>query len=168
MRAKFPFFIFDLSPLITFNPSISMNEDYMDLSKENFGDSQEPDAGYSSGQPASDGQRIVATLIDIILAGIVGALPVIGWLASVGYMLTRDALPFLDGQSVGKKLMKLRAVDQAGQPLTENWGPAVLRNAVLFIPLFPLVELIVMLTNQDKLRLGDQWAKTRVVVEPGV
>jgi uncharacterized RDD family membrane protein YckC len=36
---------------------------------------------------------------------------------------------------------------------------------VLFIPLFPLVELIVLLTNPNKLRLGDQWAGTKVVVE---
>ena len=60
--------------------------------------------------------------------------------------------------------MKLRAVSaEDDQPLTNNWGPAIIRNIVLFIPLFPVVELIVLLTNDQKLRLGDQWAKTRVV-----
>lgn len=47
-------------------------------------------------------------------------------------------------------------------------GPAfrrsgVIRNIVLWIPFFPLVELIVLLSNNNGLRLGDQWAKTKVI-----
>ena len=113
---------------------------------------------------ANDGNRIVAYLIDVVLVAVVSIVPFVGWIAGLAYLLTRDALPFLDGQSIGKKVMKLRAVTaEDDQPLTNNWGPAILRNIVLFIPLFPLIELIVMLTNDQKLRLGDQWAKTRVV-----
>ncbi|MFZ4634942.1 MAG: RDD family protein [Saprospiraceae bacterium] len=115
-------------------------------------------------QVANDGNRIVAYLIDIVLTAVVSIIPFVGWIAGLAYMLTRDALPFLDGQSIGKKVMKLRAVSaEDDQPLTNNWGPAIIRNIVLFIPLFPVVELIVLLTNDQKLRLGDQWAKTRVV-----
>jgi uncharacterized RDD family membrane protein YckC len=81
-------------------------------------------------------------------------------------MLTRDALPFLDGQSIGKKAMKLRAVSfETGKPLTSNWGPSVIRNIVLYIPFFALVELIVLSNNKDGQRFGDQWAKTKVIVD---
>lgn len=112
---------------------------------------------------ASDGSRIIAYLIDAILVVLVSLVPVIGMIAGLAYFITRDALPFLDGQSVGKKAMKIRAVTEDGQPLTNNWGPVIIRNIVLAIPFFPLIELIVMLTNERKQRLGDQWAKTRVV-----
>lgn len=112
---------------------------------------------------ADNGNRIVAYLIDVIIMGAMAFVPVAGWIASVGYALTRDSLPFLDGQSIGKKAMGLRAVSEDGQPLTNNWGPGVIRNIVLWIPLFPLVELIVLLTNNNGLRLGDQWAKTKVI-----
>ena len=112
---------------------------------------------------ASDGSRIIAYLIDAILVVLVSLVPVIGMIAGLAYFITRDALPFLDGQSIGKKAMNIRAVTEDGQPLTNNWGPVIIRNIVLAIPFFPLIELIVMLTNERKQRLGDQWAKTRVV-----
>ncbi len=113
--------------------------------------------------PASDGSRIIAVLIDSLLAGALSLVPFVGWVAGAAYFITRDGLPFLEGQSVGKKAMGLRAVTEDGLPLTNNWAATVLRNVVLFIPFFGLVELIVMLTNVDKQRLGDQWAKTRVI-----
>jgi len=112
---------------------------------------------------AETGSRIVAYLIDAILMALMSFVPIAGWIAAIAYGLTRDALPFLDGQSVGKKAMGLRAVSEDGQPLTNNWGPSIIRNIVLWIPLFPIVELIVMLTNENGLRLGDQWGKTRVI-----
>lgn len=129
------------------------------------------------GDLAPLGTRISAAVIDILVAiglqiVISFILPnVLGFVASLtglAYIFTRDALPFLDGQSVGKKAMKLRAVTRAGAPLTGNWQPCLIRNAVLAIPFFGLVELIVLLTRQDKpdqgLRLGDEWAKTKVIV----
>jgi len=112
---------------------------------------------------ADNGNRIVAYLIDVILIGLMSFVPIAGWIAAVAYGLTRDSLPFLDGQSLGKKAMGLRAVTEDGQHLTNNWGPGIIRNIVLWIPLFPLVELIVLLTNDKGLRLGDQWAKTKVI-----
>ncbi|MEZ4829777.1 MAG: RDD family protein [Bacteroidia bacterium] len=115
-------------------------------------------------QIASQGQRIGAYLIDAILMGVVGVIPIIGLLVIIAYALLRDSLPFLDGQSIGKKVMKLRAVTEDGQSLSGNWGPGIIRNIVLLIPFFPIVELIVLLTNQEGRRLGDQWAKTKVIV----
>ncbi|MGA0332485.1 MAG: RDD family protein [Kiritimatiellia bacterium] len=116
--------------------------------------------------PASIGNRILAVLIDGLICMALSVVPVLGALAAIGYMLTRDALPFLDGQSVGKKAMKLRAVSsETNAPLTNNWGASVVRNVVLYIPFFAIVELIVLSNNKDNQRLGDQWAKTKVVVE---
>lgn len=115
-------------------------------------------------QIASAGQRIGAYLIDAILMGVVAVIPILGFFIVIAYALTRDSLPFLDGQSVGKKVLKLRAVTEDGQSLSGNWGPGIIRNIVLMIPFFPIVELVVLLTNQDVKRLGDQWAKTKVIV----
>ena len=112
---------------------------------------------------ADNGSRIVAYIIDMLIIGALWFIPVAGWIAGAAYGLTRDSLPFLDGQSIGKKAMGLRAVTEDGQPLTNNWGPGIIRNIVLWIPLFIIVELIVLLTNEKGLRLGDQWAKTKVV-----
>jgi uncharacterized RDD family membrane protein YckC len=116
-----------------------------------------------SSSTATTGNRIVAYLIDAIVGTILYYIPVIGIGVAIAYFLTRDALPFLQGQSIGKKVMKIRAVTADGAPLTNNWGATIIRNVVLLIPLFPLVELFVMMNNPDKLRLGDQWAKTKVV-----
>lgn len=123
--------------------------------------------------------RVVAAVIDMVLASgiamlLVWAVPFfatqIAWLAWIAYILTRDSLPFLGGQSVGKKAMKIRAVTLDGQPLTGNWEKGVLRNAALIIPFFPLVEIYILLTRETGAdrgrRLGDEWAKTKVIVEP--
>ena len=118
---------------------------------------------FSNTPNASVGSRIAGYLIDLVIIVVVSFIPVAGWIAAPASMLTRDALPFLDGQSIGKKLVGIRAVDKHGAALTNKWEPALIRNVVLFIPLFPFVELIVLLTNKDILRLGDQWAHTRVV-----
>lgn len=87
--------------------------------------------------------------------------------AFIGYMLTRDALPFLDGQSLGKKVMNTRAVTETGESLSGNWSPSIIRNVPMVIPIFPLVEFIILLANKDKpgglRRFGDQWGKTKVV-----
>lgn len=112
---------------------------------------------------ADNGNRIVAYLIDCLVTIPIYFIPILGVFVGIAYLLTRDSLPFLDGQSIGKKAMGLRAVTEDGQPLTNNWGPGIIRNIVLLIPFFPLVELIVLLSNNTGLRLGDQWAKTKVI-----
>jgi uncharacterized RDD family membrane protein YckC len=83
-------------------------------------------------------------------------------------MVTRDSLPFLGGQSVGKKAMKLQVVTLEDKPITGNWEAALIRNGVLLIPFFGLIEIYVLLTREDKpergRRLGDEWAKTKVII----
>ncbi len=130
------------------------------------------------GGMATFNSRVIAVIIDsavvlgvVILLGLIA--PWLGskvsWLVFAGYMLTRDSLPFLGGQSVGKKAMKIRAVTLDGQSLTGKWEPGLIRNLPLVIPLFPLVELFVLLNREggpDRgKRLGDEWGKTKVIVE---
>ncbi|MBK8556488.1 MAG: hypothetical protein IPL65_12315 [Lewinellaceae bacterium] len=59
--------------------------------------------------------------------------------------------------------MNIRVVTEDGEPLTNNYGPALIRQIVLYIPFFVIIELVIMITNPNKMRLGDQWAKTRVI-----
>ena len=137
-----------------------------------------PAATAIAGQ-AAFGQRAGAYLIDCaVMMGIIIALSftvgmvssmlgTVASLAGMAYMLTRDSLPFLDGQSVGKKALGLRAVTTDGQSLSGNWQPGLIRNAILVIPVMGLVEAIILFTKQDApeglLRLGDQWAGTKVI-----
>jgi len=102
----------------------------------------------------------------IVLPGFFGAS--IPTLVGLAYLVTRDSLPFLGGQSVGKKAMHLKAVTLDDKSLAGNWEPGLIRNAVLVIPLFALVEVFILLTREDTpehgRRLGDEWAKTKVIV----
>lgn len=123
--------------------------------------------------------RLIAVIIDIVLVwgvqlGLALILPgfasKLAWLVGLGYFVTRDSLPFLGGQSVGKKAMKIRAVTRDGKPLTGNWEPSLIRAGVLCIPFFFVLELYLLLTREggpDRgQRLGDEWAKTKVILEP--
>ena len=123
--------------------------------------------------------RMIAAVIDVVICiglQIAAHLILPGFLSRVslllgfGYLVARDCLPFLGGQSVGKKAMKLRAVTLDGQPLTGKWESGLIRSGVLMIPLFGLVELFVLLTREGKpgqgRRLGDEWAKTKVITVP--
>ncbi len=118
--------------------------------------------------------RIIAGLIDqgvaigiyiVFLIILPNVLHFVGSLAALGYILTKDSLPFLDGQSIGKKVMKLRAVTADGAPLTGNWQTGLLRNVLLIVA---LVEFIVLLIREGKpeqgRRIGDDIAKTKVIV----
>jgi uncharacterized RDD family membrane protein YckC len=121
---------------------------------------------------ASLGQRIGAALIDVLVASAAGyaasrLVGGLGYAIQVAYLLTRDSLPFLDGQSIGKKALNLRAVTESGKSLSGDWNSGLVRNISMAVPFLPLVELIIMLINNGKpgglRRLGDQWAKTKVV-----
>jgi uncharacterized RDD family membrane protein YckC len=143
--------------------------------REGGGDEENPE----SGAAAPFNSRILAALIDLAIAGglMVGAIMILpgfaeklGWLIGAAYLVARDSLPFLGGQSVGKTAMKLKAVTLDDKDLIGKWETALVRNAVLAIPIFPLVELFVLLSREDSAdrgrRLGDIWAKTKVIVAP--
>lgn len=139
----------------------------------------EDDNEAAAGDLAPFNTRIIAAVIDLVVAGGVqmalawilpGFTERLAWLAGIAYLVTRDSLPMLGGQSVGKKAMKLKVVTGDDQALTGNWQTALIRNGVLLIPLFAFIELYILLTREEKpergLRLGDEWAKTRVIIAP--
>jgi uncharacterized RDD family membrane protein YckC len=136
------------------------------------------DDGPPAGGIAPFNTRVIAVIIDWVVAfGVILGLTFIlpgfadrlAYLVGLAYLVTRDSLPFLGGQSVGKKAMKIQTVTLDGKSLVGNWEAALIRNGVLIIPLFPLVELFILLTREDKpergRRLGDEWAKTKVIIE---
>lgn len=139
---------------------------------------EEVDEATLNGAAAPFNTRFLAALIDVFLTiGLQLAAAMIlpsfasgkiAWLIGIAYLLTRDCLPFLGGQSVGKKAMGLKALTSDGRTLMGNWQPGLIRNAVLLIPLFMFIEIFILITREDKaqrgLRLGDEWAGTKVVI----
>jgi len=136
---------------------------------------EEPEAGGL----APFNNRITAAAIDGVLAfglmlacfwilpGFAGRL---GWLVAAAYWISRDSLAFSGGRSVGKMAMKLQVTTLDGQSLVGNWRLALIRNAPLVIPFFALIELYVLLKREETpscgRRLGDEWARTKVIVAP--
>jgi uncharacterized RDD family membrane protein YckC len=108
--------------------------------------------------------NIVAYIPAMVLAFISGATGIdmliwVGYAIYLAYMLFRDALT--GGQSIGKKALKFRAVKEDGSSLNGDFAASATRNISSLIPLVNLVDCIFVLT--DKPRLGDGWAKTKVV-----
>ncbi len=124
--------------------------------------------------------RVIAALIDsgvgfclyLVLTIILpGALDFLGSLVWLGYTFTKDSIPFLGGQSIGKKVMKLKVLTTDEKPLTGDWKTGAIRNLTMLIA---PVEFVVLLLREEKpqkgIRLGDEFAKTRVffIGEPAV
>jgi len=137
------------------------------------------ESGPEAGSIAPFNTRIIAALIDgAVAAGLLIAamwiLPHFAvWIArllGIAYLVTRDSLPFLGGQSVGKKAMKLKAVTMDGKSLVGNWEPSIIRNVAMIVFPLAVVEFIILLTREGKpehgRRLGDEWAKTKVILAP--
>ncbi len=108
-------------------------------------------------------ERLIATIIDIAIVMGLCLFPRIGWMFGLIYHLTKDSLPFLGGQSFGKKLMHIKAVTVPQQlPLTGFPEKSVIRGLVLLIPILNLIDIWFLLTKGY--RLADNWAQTGVVV----
>ncbi len=150
----------------------------------------EPQSAYDSGAAVKPdiGKRAIAAIIDGAIAAAVGLIPFIGNVIGAAYILLKDGFEydFMDGRSVGKKLMKLRPVRLDGQKMDlrtsamRNWPLALgsLASLFLIVPvlgwvLFPvlliaaiglgIVELVLVLTSADGRRFGDKLAGTQVV-----
>ena len=112
---------------------------------------------------ASAGERFLASFLDVIVAGVPAFIPVAGWIWAILYIWTKDALPFLGGQSVGKKVVGLRVVSlETGKPIKGDYGAAITRQLSLAIPFFGFVDAC-MVFSSERRRFGDKWAKTVVV-----
>jgi uncharacterized RDD family membrane protein YckC len=138
-------------------------------------------------RPAGTAARATAVLIDALLAlfvlgAVVGVLAgqshhsggsfsfnLHGWAAFVwvvlalGYWIVCERLW---GMTIGKRLFSIRVVGSDGARPT--WGQSVIRNLFRLIDGFPyvlpyLLGFIVVKTNDERARIGDKVAGTRVV-----
>lgn len=133
-------------------------------------------------------KRFIAAVIDAVVAMVLGFIPLVGSIVGAGYMLVRDGLEldFMDGRSIGKKVMKLRPVTNDGSKMTieksirRNWmfGLGAFHGILLFIPvlgwilmfiisivglLIGIFEIFKVLTDAEGRRMGDNMAGTKVV-----
>ena len=109
---------------------------------------------------------VVLRLFAIISMDLFMALTIlVGFLISVGYALCCEW--FWRGQTVGKRLLRLRVVDQRGLKL--QFSQVLIRNLLRVVdglPLFYLVGGISSLISRKNQRLGDLAAGTIVVRTP--
>jgi uncharacterized RDD family membrane protein YckC len=120
--------------------------------------------------------RTVAKLVDfIVIAVAMKAVPEVGYFAGLVYLLISDGL--FDGRSLGKKLIQLRVISpETGTPA--NFRNSIVRNITFafglllykipllgwfFVLVILVLEFLLMLGNEDGMRLGDVLANTKVV-----
>jgi uncharacterized RDD family membrane protein YckC len=150
-------------------------------------DDESPDAS-AAAEKADVAARFLAMLIDAVVAAALSMVPLIGGVAGTVYYVVRDGLDveFMQGRSLGKRVMGLRVVRADGQPMDletsvrRNWMWAIgaMAGVLAYIPilgwiLIPFVGLIslaiglyegyLVLTTSDGRRWGDQMARTKVV-----
>jgi uncharacterized RDD family membrane protein YckC len=123
--------------------------------------------------------RTVAKILDfIIIAAAAEILPKAGFLAGLTYLLIGDGL--FEGRSLGKKIIGLRVIlSEKNTPCT--FRESILRNSTfgmgflfykiiwigwIFILFVSVLEFIILLGSKDKMRLGDEIAKTIVIESP--
>jgi hypothetical protein len=120
--------------------------------------------------------RFIAKFVDgIIVAAVSRLVPPIGWLGGLAYVLIADGLP--GGQSLGKRLVSLQTVVPRTQEIA-GFKESILRNLPLAVGylLFPLpyigwllalaiivFETLLIVGNEQGLRLGDELAHTQVL-----
>ena len=120
--------------------------------------------------------RAIAKLVDFIIIAIaIKAVPQVGYIAGLSYLLISDGL--FDGRSLGKKIIRLRVISPVtGTPGT--FRDSMVRNITfafslllykipligwIFVLLITVLEFLLMLGNEEGLRLGDNLANTKVV-----
>lgn len=120
--------------------------------------------------------RYLAKFIDVLIAvGLSKLLPPVGFFAGLLYIIIADG--FFEGQSIGKKLIGLKAIVSA-EGKKVGFREAIIRNIPFAIAyslcLIPYVgwflaiiiiglEGILVIGNELGLRIGDEIAKTQVV-----
>jgi len=107
-------------------------------------------------------KRVFAFLIDAVIANCVSlflslAGIKIGWVFFIVYILFRDCY---NGRSIGKLCVNLQVVNEDGSPA--DFTKSLIRNILMAIPFFPIIEYFVMINDSLGMRLGDKLAKTQV------
>ena len=112
--------------------------------------------------------KITTAFLGIIAVELTAAVNVIGYFViSVGYGMFTEW--YWRGQTLGKRLLRLRVMDQQGLRLQSN--QIVIRNLMRFVdslPLFYMVGGLASLANRKAQRLGDVVANTIVVWQPEI
>jgi hypothetical protein len=128
---------------------------------------------YPKAQPLN---RLIAKLLDLIIVAAAERLvPPIGWLGGLAYLLIADG--FAGGRSIGKRLIGLQTVVPRAHEIA-GFKESILRNLPLAVGylLYPLpyigwllalviagFEALLLLGNEQGLRLGDELAQTQVL-----
>lgn len=140
---------------------------------------------------ATPGQRVIALLIDLAVFAIIRlilgsvlyliGLPHLGEVVAVIFLVFRDSFPFLNYQSIGKKIMKIRVLKNGS--FTIDFLTDLKRNFI-FLPnlvnsigfdsqfigpgltlIFLIIELYYLMEKENSRRLGDKFGNTTVVQE---
>jgi uncharacterized RDD family membrane protein YckC len=114
--------------------------------------------------------------VDLIVVAAAGqVVPPVGWLAGLAYVLIGDGLT--GGQSLGKRLIGLQTVIPRSREVS-GFRESIVRNLPLALAylLFPipyigwalataivLLEALLIIGNEQGLRLGDEIAHTQVL-----
>ena len=123
--------------------------------------------------------RTIARILDfIIVAAAVEIVPKAGFYAGLAYLLIGDGL--FEGRSLGKRLIGIRVVSSvSSEPCT--FRDSILRNSVFgigflfykifwlgwtFVAIVSAFEFIILLGSKNRMRLGDELAKTIVIESP--
>lgn len=120
--------------------------------------------------------RFIAKFVDLIVVATAGqVVPPVGWLAGLAYVLIGDGLT--GGQSLGKRLIGLQTVIPRSREVS-GFRESIVRNLPLALAylLFPipyigwalatalvLLEALLIIGNEQGLRLGDEIAHTQVL-----
>ncbi|HMQ09918.1 MAG TPA: RDD family protein [Oligoflexia bacterium] len=128
--------------------------------------------------------RVIAKFIDFLIVGFVSSMsPFFGSLAGAIYIMIGDG--FFNGQSVGKKFLKLqvKVIDEEREMRPCGFKDSIIRNlpfsvfivlhgipviGVVFLFLgivFCALELYFVLNDHKGIRVGDIYAETQVVNE---
>ena len=121
-------------------------------------------AGFSSSDVADASEKIVNEMPKWVVAILILAL----FLTFAGYFILFEWL--WNGQTPGKRLLKLRVIREDGRPLT-LWE-AIARNLLrigdavpgFIVPVYSVGLIVIFLSNRDQ-RLGDIFAGTVVIRE---
>ena len=104
----------------------------------------------------------MAVGLDLFISFLLLLFPLFGWVLSLAYFITRDALPWFDGQSVGKHFFGLRVVNKGSlEAITNNYKQSIIRSVVFLTPVLNLYDIYIYLTKGE--RLADKWSETTVI-----
>ncbi len=144
---------------------------------------------FAKDAPKADlGKRVIAIIIDAVIAAVLGVIPIAGGIIGTAYIVIRDGLDvdFMPNRSLGKKIMSLQPVRLDGgkvdieTSLRRNWmfGLGAITSLLIYIPivgwiLIPIIglvalgigiyEIYLVITDAEGRRWGDRLAGTKVI-----